>query len=703
MEMLRGRAGGAMVPYRPPIEETGGMPLVKYGLPWVLWLVVLGAGVAAHLSWGVPSTGPAGELVPSPVLPWITAAMTPAVAGLTWLAWTVARTKQVGPAGRAHVASTVAVTGLWLLFAMVAGPFTRGVIDAWGLVGPALAISWNIRAALHRPSRREDEDGDAMTPRKAGQRFLASLGMKGEELVPEEVNEHRIAGKLQLTGERTADEVQKRAHQMATALNIPKAGVRITENPQNAAQPEFSFTLRDVMATPIPWPGPSHIGATPGEPIPMGLYETGAVMTKVVVDKTGAKHELIQGMSGSGKSSGSKVELCELMTRRETAIIVIDCDKGLQTFGPAAAGLTKFITDEKKAERFLRRLTERVVKGRGSYLGARRLSEWAPGCGLSYVVVQIEEAGNLLNRIGDEELTMLVKAARSVGISIKVSLQRPSHDEMSTTARAQLGTITCYGMANDDPVCMLPEAVQDAGADPRRWNDRMPGACYVAGTGITVAQAATPMRTYEISVDLMEQHAQYWGPRMDPIDPVTVSLFGDLWRELEEPLDLVARMEREALQVGMPGVVDGEVIDSRDEQDDEEIDQGNHDDEGEDGGVIVRPEDMGIEIGDEDPADVDVTIDTEVESLGVELQFGPPRAEVSPEEARAAVADRLAEFEQAGRDTIRVPDFGDLVASGMRSRAWFRKELLRLVKVGRLVEEGDGVFRIVADSERQAA
>jgi hypothetical protein len=699
MEMLRGRGGGAMVPYRPAVDESGGMPLVRYALPWALWLVVLGAGVAAHLSWGAPSTGPDGELVPSPVLPWITAAMTPAVAGLTWLAWTVARTRQVGPAGRAHVAATVAIVGLWLLFAMVAGPFARGVIDAWGLVGPALAVSWNIRAALHRP-RREDDDG-VMNPRKAGKALLASLGMRGgEELIPEEANENRIAGKLLLTGQNTAEDVQKNGGRIATALGIPKAGVRITENPQNAAEPEFSFTMRDMLTTSVSWPGPSHVGGTPFDPIPMGFDETGALRVKVVADQTGAKHELIQGMQGSGKSSSSKIELCDLMTRRETALIVIDCDKELQTFGPAAAGLTRFIVNDKMADRFFKRLIGHVIKGRARYLGARRLSEWVPGCGLSFVVVQIEEAGNLLARVSEEELQMAVLAARSVGIAIKFSLQRPSHDQIPTTLRANLGNITCFGMGNDDPVCLLPDKVQDAGADPRQWNNRQPGCCYMAGTGITIAQAAVPMRTFGMTVAQMEQHAQHWGPRMDPIDPTTVHLFGDLWRELEEPLDLVARLEKEALQIGVPGVIDGEAIGARDEQDDEEIDQANRDDEDEEEAVIVRPEEMGIATDDDDPADADVTFETEIEG-GIELQFGPPSVEVSVEEARAAVADRLAEFEQAGRDTIRVPDFAQLVASGMRSRAWFRKELLRLVDEGRLVEEGDGVFRIV--SERRAA
>lgn len=50
-------------------------------------------------------------------------------------------------------------------------------------------------------------------------------------------------------------------------------------------------------------------------------------------------------------------------------------------------------------------------------------------------------------------------------------------------------------------------------------------------------------------------------------------------------------------------------------------------------------------------------------------------------EARQAVAERLEQIEHGGRDTVRVPDFADLVTAGLRSRGWFRKELMRLVTV----------------------
>lgn len=683
-EMMRGQPVQTAQPYL--IEESGARTVVRYALPWALGIIVLLAGWIAHRAWGE-----------GPALPWITAALAIATLVLTWLGWREAQTRHLGPTGRAHVAGTIGATGLWLLLATVLGPFTRGVIDSWGLLAVCMAVSWNVRCALQRTkgSTRSDDDGPT-TPRKAGKALLASLGLHGEDLKATEVNEHRIGGRLLLTsGNNTVDDATKKAPQLATALGIPKSGVRFVEDPNNAAEADFSFTLRDVLTKATPWPGATSVGGTVFDPIPMGLYETGERFVKTVADKAGAKHELIQGTTGSGKSSGERVEMCELMTRREVALIIVDTEKGTQSFGAAAAGLAWFITDPKTAERFFKRL-KRVIKQRASYLGAHGLDAWQPGCGLTFLVVQIEEASNLFAEIGDEQVELLVKAARSAGISIKVSLQRPDHTQISTTLRAQLGTISCYGMSQDDPVCLLPEAVLDAGASPQRWGDRQPGCCYVSGTGITVGKASTPLRTYEITPDVLRAHAEKYGPHMDPIDGFTIQAFGELWANRVPPTELVARLNAQALRAaGMPTQVEGKVVDASD-LDDEEIEEENDvdsDDEMDEVGELT-PEEMGVNIKDDDPDGT--SIDDPIESLGHEIVFREPAQEVSPDEARAVVADRIAEFEEAGKDTIRVPDFADLVVERFRSRAWFRKELLRLVKeVGRLVDEGDGEFRIV--------
>jgi hypothetical protein len=745
-----------------PVDDRASVRevLARHALPWMPLPLLLLAGLLAHLAWG-HSSG----------LPLITAGLAVGTAGVSAGAWSISK-KHGAPVG-AHVSGTVAAAGLWLLLATTWG-LTGVTLSLWALAGPTFALSWNVRMAI-KP-RRQEGNGEPKNPRAAGRALMAALGVKGTDMIPSEVGQARIAGVLELDGSNTIDDVQKRAHHLAVAVGAPKTGVRINADPTNASRGDFSVTLRDVMGESTPWPGPSHVGGTPFDPVPMGLDETGQVRTKTVADPAGAKHELVQGMTGAGKSSGTKIELCELMPRRETGIIVIDTVKGIQTFGPAAPGLAKLVIAEKLAVKVIKRLKSHVIRARTDFLGAHELTEWTPGCGLTFLQVQIEEAATFLADMDDEEIKGIVRAARSAGIRLVLSLQRPSHDEISTTVRSQFGSVTCYGMQPDDVVCLLPDDVQEAGADPRQWADRMPGCNYYTGTGISTAQASTPLRNYNISTEVMGQHAATYGPHMDPVDPVTVAAFGPLWDQLGNPVDVVANAKAKALGSG-PSVIapsgDDEGLAEDTDQDagtTEEEDEllptaaelvvvsqfgstsmlqrklrisfavagrlmdaleqhrivgppkgsqarevlvgpdglaaalaaiagespPTSDDDTDDTDNHLTEEDMGVHTPDPDP-DLQTSIDDPIDPIDVDIPFGHAGQEVDTDEARVAVAARIAELEEAGADTVRATDFADLVASGMRSRAWFRKELLRLVRpeVGRLTDEGGGVFGIV--------
>src|SRR5699024_10627978 len=84
---------------------------------------------------------------------------------------------------------------------------------------------------------------------------------------------------------------------------------------------------------------------------------------------------------------------------------------------------------------------------------------------------------------------------------------------------------------------------------------------------------------------------------------------------------------------------------------------------------------------------------------GVDLQYGDGgQAEASVEDARTAVADRIAAIDADGAYVVSAPDSSGLVTSGRRSSGCVCKDLLRLVEVCRLTDEGQGKFGIVADS-----
>jgi hypothetical protein len=661
---------------RPTVRET----LARIGLAWLSLPTLLLAGLFAWLGWGG-----------SPELALITPTLALCTAGVGFVGWRVG--KRHSPHGGFHLAATIGGAGLWLILAVTVGPFTGLTQTLFWLFGPVTVISWNVRVLVTKPQRQES--GDPKSPRAAAKALMSSLGLKGVDMHPKEVSSTRIAGELELDGQQTAEDVQKRAVHLATAMGAPKSGVRVNVDPTDASRAPFSIALRDVLNESTPWPGPVMPGGTVFDPIPVGLYETGEVAYKIDADVAGAKHELVQGTTGAGKSSGAKVELCELMTKREIAIIVIDTVKGLQSFGMAAPGLTKFVTKQKLAEKLIKRLRTHVIKARGDYLGARGLEAWEPGCGLSWLHIQIEEASILFEEIDIEDLQAVAKAIRSVGGKLEVSLQRPSHDQIDTTTRSLFNTVTCYGMGADDVVCVLPEEVQDAGADPRRWGDRQPGCNYLSGTRISVAQASTPLRTFQMSNAEMAAHAALYGPRMDPVDPTTVDAFGALWDQLGDPVTVV-----EQLKTGTPARATKARGTTSDADEDEVIDAELVDDQAddEDDQVTVTEDDLDLDTPDPDP-ELRSDIDDPVDSIEVDIPFGQPKPELSIEDARRLVAERIDELEADGKDEIRVPDLAELIAEGFRSRAWFRKELFRLCEAGRLTDEKDGRFSIVAGGD----
>lgn len=656
-------------------EDSGDLSgvWVRLVAPAAVNVALLAAGAATHRLWG-----------DSPGLPWVTAVMAPMVACLVWMTWALCRNRS-SEVTRWHAAVSTGLAGVWLLVATVTGPTAPVVLDAWLLVGMGLAVSWSIRLMVKAGRRDQAEAGD-LTPRKAAKALMHSLGLDAE-LRPDRITPHQISGQLELTtGRTTVEQVQKAAPMLATAAGLPPGGVRISGDPNNAARAEFSFTLRDVLSNPIPWPGPSAVGGTVFDPVPMGLYDDGAVAMKTLADHAGAKHELVQGTTGSGKSSGAMVNICELIPRREVSIFVVDAAKGIQTFREAAPGLALFLTTNAAAQKFMRRFMT-VIKARTEYLGAHGYKEWRPGCGLNFLEVLIEEAGVLFTVLPDEDLKNVAKTARSAGIRITASLQRPSHDEIDTTMRAQFNTISCFGMAADDSVCLLPDVVLEAGADPEQWGDRQPGCAYITGTNISVARAATPLRHFKVEPDQMAAVAAHYGPLMTPLDAVTARALGDVWSKRIPPMQVVA--DATARAVGGPVTSPRPAALTSDQDQDQE-------DRVED--ATVSPDEMELSV--EDPApDLDVDPDDELEPLVEDLRIGgDPVAEVPTGEARALVAARIAELEAAGRGELRVPDLSDLVQARIRSRGWFHKELQRLVKVGRLeVRDSDaaGVYRIV--------
>ncbi|MBQ1164492.1 conjugal transfer protein TraB, partial [Streptomyces sp. A73] len=74
---------------------------------------------------------------------------------------------------------------------------------------------------------------------------------------------------------------------------------------------------------------------------------------------------------------------------------------------------------------------------------------------------------------------------RSAGISVIISLQRPSATSMPTDVREQLGGVFCFGVKGSPTADLaLPDDVRDAGARPEAWENRKPGYNYLVAPGV---------------------------------------------------------------------------------------------------------------------------------------------------------------------------------------------------------------------------
>lgn len=659
--------------------------------PVGVWAALWPLGLACYLLWG-HSTG----------LPWVTILQTLVFVTLTWLVGFIAHTRHHRkPLDVGHSMVTMILASMFMVSATIASPWSHPLVDLWGFLGLATAASWTLRGVMERRDKQAHQSGQP-SRRGAAAAFLKSHGLDVEAKVIEATPE-RIDVAIDTTDSEDqllpADVAEHSKH-LAASLGVPSNGVTVIEDPDHAGRGLMRIVKRDLLRTPLSWPGPSAPGGSPFDPVVQGVYQDGLVAAKTIADESGVRHQLTVGMSGSGKSNGARIELAELVTRKEVFPIVVDTVKRTQTFGPLAAALGMFIIDTPTARKFVKRLG-RVIAGRTSYLGARSLDAWEPGCGLSFLVIQLEEYSVL--DVSETEVQNTAKAARSAGIRLILSLQRAQHTQMDTTTRAQLGQSQTYGCSDDFGDDAIPEEVLNSGADPRRWRDEMPGCNYLIAKGIPARQKATPLRDYEMTVPQLRAHAAQWGPRMMPLDPITAKLFGDLWTSMLSPTDVVRQANEVALDITSapaaaprPDRVQEEPVD-----DDEDLEFGEDDD---------MPTDEELGVTTEDPLP-DVTVDATEELPGLgdgrDITFGPalqvargPMTERDTEEARAVVAGRIAELEREGLEEIRPTDFAAWYTSEpkLRSRAWFRKELQRLVEAGRLeFDDDDKTYRILPD------
>ncbi|GAB2974175.1 plasmid transfer protein TraB [Streptomyces pseudoechinosporeus] len=636
--------------------------------PWLGWGATGLAGALGHWRWGESAAAGVGLTLASVAL-----------TGATW--WAGKATSQQR---RLHSAITVAAGSAWLTSACLAGPTAGPLDDLYLMGGPALALSWNVRLLMrHNP----DATGEG-----SDKGLLEKVGLARAQIGTAKVEPNRVTAPVALDpGTQTNDDMTKALGNLASALDLPKSAVRYTPDPGSARRGELVIVPEDMLADIVEWEGPSLLGGSIADPLNLGRYDDGApLLIWLPGDPEAGRnstHLLIAGGTGSGKGDTALNVLTEILSRRDVIVWFSD-PKAFQDFGPLRPGLDWGVEGGTGSEVMVAAV-EAVIPARTRWLGAHDYRQWVPeaaqvqnypahscrtdgtacGCaGMPFLVTWFEEAANTLRNLGDDAFTGIAQEARSAGISLVVSLQRPSYDQMSTSTRASLPSVIALGCDPRDEGFSLPDEVLAAGAHPGAWGNRRPGYCYVVSPGIPEDRYPSPARGRRFTqravpvMELLATWAQRNGATADPVTAGAASgVAGNAYTgrstpETPQPAALRAVTEE--------------------------------DDDMEYGGPLVDPEDQHID-PEADLPDAEEGDDAPI--FGQETGRKP-----SPEEARRLFAQALEEFERQGQMIVGPVDFKDWCDRNNLSRPWVSQQLKEAYTEGRLeATNATGRWRIV--------
>ncbi|TYB50220.1 hypothetical protein FXF51_56690 [Nonomuraea sp. PA05] len=637
--------------------------LVTLASPWLAYVLVFGVGCAFHVI--LDSDDPE-------TIAWTMFLMAVAVLVLTGV--TFGQSHARGPWGKTHTTLTTFLAGLWVCAATINGPATV-VTGRLALIGgTTVALTWNIRTVIRM--KGWDAPGVIADPLA----FLfgqgaEKAGMKQVEAKTTAASAHKVEGDVQLDGGRqVAEDLQKKVAYVESGIGLPPGSITASIDPDRADKAKVVVSDPRVMKHPIVWPGPSRPGLSIADPLRIGVWQDLDDIEYTIV----GHHVQAMGMTGAGKSIGGAWNILgEIITRYDVAVFAADITKGDQTLGPMREALHRFETTKAGVKAMLAELQPRV-KERTNYLTSKGLQKWKKGCGLIYWVLWFEEFPDIFDALSDKEqetfLSML-KAIRSAGGTIVLSLQRSDYTQMPTIARGQLAKM-CFGVENaQDAAFGLSERQQDAECRPEIWTNAQPGMAYLDAPTVAEGRYAMPLRTYAWGLDdqgefdderanaAMRAHAVEWPAAAKQIDPATAE---------------VSRLPGGAQAVAtFPANLE-------EEDDDEEV-------------ATVAREYLHTE--DPDPG-VGGDIDDEIEDLPdgePPLTFAGPEQEMTSEERGQALMAHLQALWDGGARDFATRDLRPLWESTDMSRQWAQKSLRKLVDAGVLGYDDDEQRYLMAE------
>lgn len=454
-----------------------------------------------------------------------------------------------------HLTVTVALTvGAEAL--TVAIGFPRWWLTTFLVGGVFLAGSWCLyRVDVLRQRADEPETEDSLKKelgleRTKFARPVHHFDSKGD-LTRIEVPVTHAPGK-------TVEVLQGAVPAIESVAGAPRGRSRAVPDPDNAGRSNLVIITKDVLATTVPWPGPSAPGRCITEhPLISGVHEDQQPLTKFIA----GDHPLAvnpssygyMGMTRTGKTLNAQVNALEMFTRRNVVLFWFDTVKGAQTIAPIRDGLDIVVGDDDPAA-FKQGMKALIgaVKSRANELGRHGFRAWnrkaAEELGMPLLVAHFEEADALCD-LAPDQLVFLASKGLSTGIVSGISLQRADATSMPTGLRFNIGNWTCFGCG--DPYSAgfaLSDHTIAAGAHPENWKQSKPGYCYHEGIGVPEDRWPVTARSFFADDDEMRAHTETWAPHMTPLDGGTIAALGDWYTAAKQKMadaDLPVTVDRQ--------------------------------------------------------------------------------------------------------------------------------------------------------------
>lgn len=555
---------------RDPFDVLPGKRWDDILLPPALAIGLLMAGSMLHLAWG---HGWFRIVFPGVFLT--------AGVGLGWATWTrFARPRDAVLRGFASAAvawgfGSVAVS-------IVIGPGGFSGYGAWWLstqfaadviliVGVAIPRARAVRGEGHEGRGKSDPlEALGLHPATRGRVTSAS--------------DRTITAEVEHGGTQSTRDLQQALEGIEAVKRLRPGALRAVPGAV-MGRSTVTLTTTDVLgAGPIP-PPPLVPRRTVEDPVVVGLYEDGETAIELIPQG----HAVSMGMTGTGKGVTETWTLAQLAVTPDVVIWLSSPVKGWQTYRPIKPAIDWFAGTRTESVAMLKALKFHVISARTALLDSLGYRKWEPECWtkhrIPFLVVEFEEAAWLVDR---DELVEISEQSRSAGVRIRFDLQRASHDRMDTSVRANLGATRCFGVQQpEDAGFVMPDSALDAGADPSRWRDTMPGCFYLSGPGIPSARWPVPVRSFfPMSPDgredwtaVQEVVAAYRGRAV--LDETTVRAAGTVyanWTRTDGTVPSVRSVHTDARTAcPSPSTVDGRTDDAdgrwTDETADEEMDE----------------------------------------------------------------------------------------------------------------------------------